>query len=154
MVPRMDDWSRYPVFGEPVGAGPWLVRPSAYALVEGDGARLALVRTREGLFLPGGGIEAGETPAMAISREALEECGLVIRPGAWVIRATRFVYSVPDTRHYEKRSVFMDAEVVADGTTPSEPDHELVWIAFASVSDLLTDESHRWAFERWRSREP
>ena len=57
-------------------------RVAAYALVTGDDRRLLLCRTAPGVVpdpvwvLPGGGIEFGETPPVAVVRELEEETGL------------------------------------------------------------------------------
>lgn len=116
-----DDWSNVPVFGARPESSGWVIRESAYVLaIHGDGC-LALVRTSRGTFLPGGGVENGETPHEAITRETLEECGLVIRPGAWVVRAIQFVYSEPETTYFEKRSIFVDGVIVGGDSTPGEP---------------------------------
>lgn len=68
-----------PVFGERVAGASYALRPSAYALIRNEFGQVAVVRTAQGVFLPGGGIEAGETPEQAVQREVLEECGLGIR---------------------------------------------------------------------------
>ena len=101
------DWRKVPAFGAcPEGKG-WVIRPSAYGLVEGNQGSLAVVRTSKGIHLPGGGMEPGETPEDTIEREALEECGLIVRPGVWAVRAVQFVFSEPERTHFEKRSTFM-----------------------------------------------
>jgi 8-oxo-dGTP pyrophosphatase MutT (NUDIX family) len=71
----MDDWSKAPLFGFRSEVERWVIRPSAYGVLEDQAGRLAIVRSRDGVFLPGGGVDAGETPEEAILREALEECG-------------------------------------------------------------------------------
>lgn len=52
---------RGPVFGTPTTGCPYVVRPSAYALVT-RGGMVAVVHTSRACFLPGGGIEGAETP--------------------------------------------------------------------------------------------
>ena len=54
----------------------------AIALIEYDGKLLALRQThRQGVSLPGGLVEKGEQPAVAVAREVLEETGIRIDPG-------------------------------------------------------------------------
>ncbi|MBI1897436.1 MAG: NUDIX hydrolase [Acidobacteria bacterium] len=72
----MSDLTHVPVFGTPVEGCPYVLRPSAYALVRNAAGELAVARTPRGCFLPGGGVETGESPEQAIEREAKEECGL------------------------------------------------------------------------------
>jgi 8-oxo-dGTP diphosphatase len=77
----MEDWDKALVFGVRSEGERWVIRPSAYGLLEDQDGRIAVVRSQDGIFLPGGGIEIGETPQEAIRREALEECGLVVLVG-------------------------------------------------------------------------
>lgn len=59
-------------------------RVAAYCIAEDDGGRVLLVRASAYLsvggrwFLPGGGVEHGETPVDALRREVAEETGLLI----------------------------------------------------------------------------
>ena len=62
-----------PVFGSRMAGYPYIERPSAYAIVRNESGCFALMRTPRGFYLPGGGIEASETPEQAIKREAMEE---------------------------------------------------------------------------------
>src|ERR1700687_845179 len=118
----MEDWDKVPLFGARPQAAACVIRNSAYALVADEQGRLAVARTGQGAFLPGGGIAAGETPAEAIRRECLEECGLVVRPGtravAWTTRAVQFVYSESEKTHFEKRSTFIEAFIGAADDGP------------------------------------
>jgi 8-oxo-dGTP diphosphatase len=114
--------------------------------------RLALVRTPRGVYLPGGGVEPGETPAAAVEREAREECGLVVRVGAWTAAAVQHVHAAAEGTHFEKRSTFVDAAVVAELAARADDDHALLWVDAADAPRLLSHESHGWAVERWRGR--
>ena len=130
----MADWSDVPVFGVRPALETCVLRRSAYGLICGEDGRLAVVRTPRGVYLPGGGIEEEETPEEALSREALEECGLVIRPGVCGARALQFVYSEPERTHFEKRSVFIDGTIIGHGLSTSEKDHELIWMDAAEAT--------------------
>ena len=141
-----------PIFGEPEPGVTYLVRPSAFGLVTDDRGRLAVVRTPQGMFLPGGGIEAGETPAEAVVREAVEECALVVRIGGWKIHAVQFVYSEPEAKYFEKHCTFVDAVVESLAPSNSEPDHELVWMEPDAASGVMSHESLSWAIAAWGRR--
>lgn len=53
-------------------------RPSAYGIVVHDN-QILLTRQYEKFMLPGGGIEFGETPELAVVREIKEETGFDVR---------------------------------------------------------------------------
>jgi 8-oxo-dGTP diphosphatase len=142
------DWSAAPVFGVREPGQKYTVRPSAYGIVERSGS-LALVRTPEGVYLPGGGIEAGETPEEAMVREAFEECGLHVRPGAWRERAVQFAWAQPERKFFEKECVFLDANVERESPSGTEPDHELFWVPPHEAAGALTHEAHGWAVRTW-----
>jgi 8-oxo-dGTP diphosphatase len=148
----MDDWEKAPIFGVRIGGEAWGVRPSAYGVVEDGHGRLAVVRTPEGVFLPGGGQEAGETPERAIEREVMEECGLGVQLGLWTTRAVQLIYSKQERAHFEKLSTFIAAVVEGPAGIPTEKDHELVWADPETAAQLLSHESHRWAVRQWRRR--
>ena len=93
----LSDWNGAPVFGVRTPDDSWVIRPSAYGVVQDERGWIAIVRTPEGIFLPGGGQEPGESPEEAVCREVLEECGLAIRLGSWEIRAVQFIYSTQES---------------------------------------------------------
>lgn len=145
--------SRGPVFGERIKGIPYIVRPSAYALVRNEAGQLATARTGRGWFLPGGGIDANETPEQAAARETSEECGLIILPGRLVGNALEIVH-VPRRRAcVGKDSFFFEASVIGV-SLQVEPDHELQWMEMARAIELLLDRSHQWAVLRLREAFP
>jgi 8-oxo-dGTP diphosphatase len=147
-----DDGSNIPVFGARPESSEWVIRESAYVLaVRADGG-VAVVRTSQGTFLPGGGIERGETPQEAITREALEECGLIIQPGTWIVRAIQFDYSEREKGYFEKRCIFLDGVIVGGDSRQCEADHELVWAGLDEATRILSHESQRWAVGQWQAR--
>jgi len=145
-------WDEVLVFGSPPPDKPATVRLSAYGLVVDPANRLAVVRTPQGVFLPGGGIEPGESPSAAVAREVLEECGLEVRTGAWSVRAVDFVYSSTEHTHFEKRSTFLDAHPTGRRTDAREPDHQLEWLPPQVAMATLAHPSHRWAVQQWLDR--
>jgi 8-oxo-dGTP diphosphatase len=147
----MTGWDAVPVFGQPPETGA-VVRPSAYGLVTDGSARLAIVRTPQGRYLPGGGIEPGESVHDAVVREVREECGLDVRTGAWSTRAVDFVYSITELTHFEKRSTFVEASVFGPPVSSIELDHDLEWMPARDAIASLAHPSHRWAVAQWAAR--
>ena len=141
-----------PVFGAPPALAPSAVRPSAYGLIADDRGRLAIVRTPEGNFLPGGGMDPGETVEETVARETLEECGLIVKVGGWSIRAIQHVYSESEQTHFEKRSTFVEATIRTTMAAGTEPDHDLTWRSAAQAARELTLPADGWAVDRWKSR--
>ena len=134
------------VFGIRLEGCRYVVRPSAYAILRDENGAIAVVRAPGGWFLPGGGIEAGETAEQAVVREALEECGLLIQPRVVLGSATEIVHSPAGHSGVDKASVFIDAAVVGK-TAATEIDHELTWLTPAEAIRRLSHQSHRWVIE-------
>ena len=130
-----------------------IVRPSAYAVLRqqpraDQPARIALVRTRYGVLLPGGGLDAGEDHAQAVVREVAEECALRVVITHSLGDAIHIVDSRDGRPATEKRNRFFSAEV--DAALDREPEHDLLWLTTEEALGAATNQSHRWAITRWR----
>jgi 8-oxo-dGTP diphosphatase len=148
----MTEWATVPIFGRPPVGASAIIRPSVYGVVVDEAGSVAIIRTPQGWYLPGGGIEPGETPRDAVMREAREECGLDLELGAWSVLAVDFVYSPTERSHFEKRSTFVDARQCGSHLPGREADHELQWMTPQQAITLLSHPSHQWAVERWHDR--
>jgi 8-oxo-dGTP diphosphatase len=148
-----DAWDDVPTFGEPPHAIVPVVRPGAYAIVADADGRILVVRTPRGqLFLPGGGLEAGESPRAAVVREVREECGLVIEVEADVLRATDVVHA-PDEGWFAKRSVFFRGRLAGFPSAMTEHGYEVLWLQPQHAIARLAHAGHRWAVAQWH-RDP
>ncbi len=87
------------------------------------------------LYLPGGHIEFGESAAVALARELMEEGEVEIRVGEPAM-ASEEVFEAGGKRHHELNLVF-HVERVGDGEVRSvEADIALEWYELAAVADL------------------
>jgi 8-oxo-dGTP diphosphatase len=148
----LTNWEDAPVFGRRTEGDPWVIRPSAYGLLQDRDGRVAIVRSVDGVYLPGGGIEEGETVPEALHREALEECGFLISLGAWAARAVQFAYSASEKSHFEKRCTFLECAIEGIDRGGLHAGHEVLWVPTRSAASLLTHESHGWAIAQWMAR--
>ncbi|MFT4538469.1 MAG: 8-oxo-dGTP diphosphatase [Planctomycetota bacterium] len=136
-------------FGNREARADYVARPSVYAIIAEPEGRVAVVRTPKGIFLPGGGIESGESAEQALIREVMEECGMDVRIGMLIGQASELVYSRSKSTHFDKQSCFFDAVVITTGLPVVEVDHELEWLLAAEALDCLVHESHAWGIEEW-----
>lgn len=143
-------WPHLPEFGARDPRAFYQHRPGAYALLPRAG-ELALVRWRGRWYLPGGGIEHGESPAQALQRELLEECGLQVRAIALLGEAVEHLYSIGEDRHFRKHGAFFLAEQDAPaGAVAAAADEEWHWRPLATAERELAAASQRWAVARYR----
>lgn len=126
-----------PVFGVADESLPRIVRKCAYVIAGGSAGRIATVRDSGKLFLPGGGIETGETPAQALHREVLEELGseVVLREPV----AAAVQHFVLENKSYEVHATFFLGEI--GERTRQSCEHDLVW----SQPDQLFHPYQAWA---------
>lgn len=117
------------------------LRPSAYALLLDEQGLLAVVQAPDGYFLPGGGIEAGESASEAVLREISEETG----------QGAHLLWHLAEADQYIgvllKRSSFYLAEL--DPNPDSHGEFTVHWLAPEQARSRLTYESHRWVVERF-----
>lgn len=134
-------------FGTPPAHAPALVRPSAYAVIANAAGQLAVVEAEEGTLLPGGAAEQDESTDAAVLREVEEECALSIEIKGSLGDAVQFVHSRKSATHFEKRSNFVVAAVVA--TADRTPEHNTLWLPPDEALRNVSYESHAWAIRRW-----
>lgn len=135
---------QFPEFGLNIVEAEYSLRPGGYVVVFNDRGEVAVVSTPKGLFLPGGGQSPTESAEETAVREALEECGLRILPGASIGIADELVFAEDEGRYYRKRCSFFLAKAI-EQTDAREPDHELLWLAPEDAIARLRHESQRWA---------
>ena len=136
-----------PTFGTKSPGRRYVVRRAAYAVIWSAEGSIATVKTRRGHFLPGGGIEAGETDEEGLIREVREECARAIALGPRIAEAVQFFGA--SRGYFEGHHVFFAGAFASDPEGVGE--HELVWLDLASARARLFHASHFWAIGVGRS---
>lgn len=105
-------------------------RAGAYALLPRGGHLLLTNQQKPGpdIQLPGGGIDPGESPLVALHREVFEETGWVIASPRRVGAFRRFVYMPEYDLWAEKVCQIYVARPVRRLADPTEPDHDALWM--------------------------
>ena len=116
-------------------------REAAYAVVLDVDRRAAVVHGRSGMFLPGGGIEAGESPADALLRESLEECGRPLQVIGRIGEAIQYCHE--EKGPFRARHRFFEVRFQGPATQPGE--YAFSWVHIDEACRWFRYESHVWA---------
>ena len=120
-------------------------RPGVYAILPRAGRMLVTHQAApEPEFqLPGGGIDAGESPLQALHREVMEETGWIIATPLRLGAFRRFVY-MPDYDIWaEKICLIFRARPVRALRAPSEQGHSAHWMAPDRAARMLGNPGDR-----------
>ncbi|MDF1802208.1 NUDIX hydrolase [Thalassovita sp.] len=127
-------------FGHPPKPGvKYTRRPGAYALLP-LGQELLLTHQADPwpeFQLPGGGIDAGESPIAALHREVFEETGWSISTPRRVGVFRRFTFMPEYEIWAEKLCTIFIARPIRRVAEPTEPGHQAVWMSINEAPDLL-----------------
>ena len=137
-----------PEFGNRLDGVSYVDRPGAYAIIQDASRAVALVKTRKGYLLPGGGVDPGEDLVSGLRREILEELGYDSRILDKLSTAAQFIYDEDERVHYRKVGHFFSATLGEKVADPIETDHELVWCAPSECVQILAQEFQSWAIRQ------
>jgi 8-oxo-dGTP pyrophosphatase MutT (NUDIX family) len=136
-----------PEFGTREAGAAYRARPGSYGVILDDAGRVAVLRTRSGLYLPGGGAHPGETPEATLEREVREECGRDVRILGDLGLATEYVRADREG-YFAKHCTFFHAAFGRPVTPDARGEHPLLWLPRAEAIERLSHGSQSWAVAR------
>ena len=137
-----------PVFGQPQPGIQYTDRPGAYGILLNEDRWVALVKTPNGRFLPGGGLEGKETPEQALHREIFEEVGIRILSSQAIGEAAQYVYSRFYKQGFRKHGYFYTCTwELVPGSTP-QADHSLEWFKSENVLEAMSLDFQKWMIKK------
>ena len=139
-------------FGIRLRGKEYIDRPGAYAVIEDNNRRIAVIETSNGYFLPGGGINPCEAEIDALKREIVEEIGFHISGVAMIGEAVEYIEALMERKYYRIHSRFYSAQIVSKIVEETEKDRRLVWLWRAEAVKLLKRQSQSWAILRSSER--
>ncbi len=148
MISTSDD--AIPVFGRKLEAVTYIDRPGAYGLLFNEAGHLAVVQTSHGFFLPGGGIEPGESDEMGLRRELEEEIGHQLIRAVFILKAVQYHWSEFYQKHFRKIGSFYHIKTQTRSQEHVQSGHTLHWIERHRAATGLSQEFQRWAVSQIR----
>ena len=134
------------IFGEANPRALYVERRAAYLVVI-NGGRVAMVKSRQKHFLPGGGSLPGEPPEDTVVREVREELARGVRLVRRIGEAVQYFYSSTDDRHYKMPATFFAGEFIANEDGDAG-EHELDWLPVVGIEESCFHECHAWAIRQ------
>jgi 8-oxo-dGTP diphosphatase len=125
----------------------YIDRPGAYAVIEDNYRQVAVIKTSNGYFLPGGGIDSGETDIEALKREIIEEIGYQVSELVEIGEAVEFINADAEGKYYRIHSSFYKVRIDSKIGEVFEKDHQLVWLLQEDALKLLKRQSQVWAIQ-------
>lgn len=136
-----------PEFGTRQDGIDYVDRPGAYAVIENNEGQIAIIETSNGYFLPGGGMDTGESEIDTLKREILEEIGYQAAMLLEIGEAVEYIKAYSDEQHYQIRSRFYKVQIGSKVEEEVEKDHRLVWLWQEDAIKLLKRQGQVWAVQ-------
>jgi 8-oxo-dGTP diphosphatase len=127
-------------------------RTGAYGFLIRDG-KIACARVGYGepyiYDLPGGGVDPGETPEIAVVREFIEETGLEVAVVTAAGQTAQY-FVMEDGEPVNNLAHFYEVRLLAEAPERKvEPDHELVWLDPLEALLKLRHDGYAYALMKW-----
>jgi 8-oxo-dGTP diphosphatase len=148
---RIEKEPALPEFGTRVPGIDYIERPGVYAVIENRHNQIAVIKTKTGYFLPGGGVDPGETGIEALHREIMEETGCQVSVSAEIGEAVEYINAQAEGKHYRIHGKFYKIQIDSHIGEGMEEDHQLVWLSQEDAFNLLVRRSQAWAIQ-WMAR--
>ena len=140
-----------PRFGEtPKPGQKYRMRPGAYGILPRNGQLLLTAQMpAPEIQLPGGGIDPGESAAIALRREVREETGWLISNPRRLGAFRRFVFMPEYDMWAEKLCHIFLAHPVREVADIVEPDHVAFWASPEEALATLENDGDAWHLRRY-----
>ena len=132
------------IFGEKINGITYVIREGVYGVVFNETGQVAVIKNPYGYFLPGGGIEDGESLEECLIREFREETGYNIIIKSFIGKASKYYFSEAFNHYRHPIGFFYIVSLEQHVTDEIEKDHELLWMEPPECAEFLY-EHQQWA---------
>ncbi|MCT9852356.1 NUDIX domain-containing protein [Priestia megaterium] len=137
------------VFGIHKDEQKYITKIGSYAVIyDNQRSSIALIKNHKGdPFLPGGGLENGESLEDCVKRECLEEAGLKVSIQKTIGVAKQYFKSPNDYKYYLSEGHFYMCKQLSK-QLPLEKDNNLLWVKPSVAIKMLVHDHHKWAISQ------
>ncbi|MEH7314263.1 NUDIX hydrolase [Priestia megaterium] len=137
------------VFGVQEDGQTYINKIGSYAVIyDNENCRIALIKNDKGhYFLPGGGLENGESLEDCIKRECIEEAGLEVSIQKFIGSAKQYFQSPSNNKYHLSEGHFYICQQLSK-QIPLEKDNTLLWIKPSVAIKVVVHDHHKWAISQ------
>ncbi|AOR23640.1 NUDIX hydrolase [Clostridium taeniosporum] len=135
------------IFGEKLKDKEYTDRIGAYGLIF-QNHKIAVIKLPVGYFLPGGGVEKGESHEQCLKREFMEELGCTINIKDFVCIGSSYHFGRRFNKYIHSIGNFYLADSLKKVSEPTERDHQLVWLNVEEAHNKMFLDHQAWAIKQ------
>jgi len=124
-------------------------RIGAYALIINSDDEIALVKRDNNYFLPGGGVDMGETYEECLKRECSEEIGYNVEIAQYIGKLPHYTKAIKRNEYLKIIGHFYIGKLLDKNNLKIEDDHELVWVPIMESPDKMQEEFQAYAIREY-----
>lgn len=132
------------IFGEKRTDSQYRYRKGVYAVILLEGKVMTVLNSHGHYFLPGGGVEMGESNQESLTREVLEETGYIVEKAEYIGNAGNYFTSFQNKPIYND-GYFYRTSIGKQAQNPTETEYSMKWINVKDSQSLLFHAHHVWA---------
>ena len=123
-----------------------ILRRAAYVVII-DHGEIAAIKSKQHkrLWLPGGGLEFGETAEQALVREVSEELGGELKSFSRLGCATQYFYATAESCWYRMQAYFYQSNRLVLPADSSNGVTDWLWVSPELAADQFYHQCHQWA---------
>lgn len=125
----------------------YIDRPGAYGIILNSEGKILIIDEDGAYYLPGGGIDSGETPVEALRREIMEEAGAEMDAASYLCEANQYVDA--PAGHYNKLGKFYRVSLKKETVTQQIEGEVPMWVTLEDYFQFAVYEAQAWAVTKF-----
>ncbi len=135
------------VFGNKIANCHYRYRKGVYAVTLLENKVMTVINSHGHYFLPGGGVEVGESNLNCLAREVLEETGYTLEKAKFIGNASNYFTSLKNNIIHNDGYFYLTS-IGERVQNPTETEYSMEWVDVKKSQSLLIHAHHVWAVKK------